>query len=305
MINLLLTGCFNYTEEQLNLINALGYNVYFLQHENKELPLNPMEIDAIVCNGLFLHHRIDDFTNLKFIQLTSAGLDRVPLDEIKRRDIKLFNARGVYSVPMAEWALFQVLQHYKQGWFFKQEQTSVRWTKNRQLKELAGTKIAIIGAGNVGIEVAKRFSTFGTEITGFDVHNNDTPYFDSMQFTSCLKEYISEYDIIVLTAPLLSSTYHLISPDILSKLKENAMLINIARGALIDENKIYNVLKKRSDIFLALDVFETEPLPDDSPLWKMENVAISPHNSFVSNGNAKRMFDVIYNNLKENINSQL
>ena len=80
------------------------------------------------------------------------------------------------------------------------------------------------------------------------------------------------------------------------------MLVNIARGGLVDTDALFSVMQSRSDLFAALDVFETEPLSIDCPLWGLENVALSPHNSFVSDGNNKRMFDVIYNNLKEYIN---
>ena len=81
-------------------------------------------------------------------------------------------------------------------------------------------------------------------------------------------------------------------------MKEQAILINIARGGLVDTEALVTVLSKRNDLFAALDVFEEEPLPTDSPLWTLHNVAVSPHNSFVSNGNNERMFNVIYNNLK-------
>lgn len=297
-MNLLLTGCFKYTEEQVGKLHNLGYEIFFLQQERDVLPLNTSDIDATVCNGLFLSHDISTFSNLKFIQLTSAGYDRVPVDIIKERNIELYNARGVYSSPMAEWALFRVLEHYKQGWFFKQEQDACRWTKHRGLCEISGRKVAVIGAGNVGQEVAKRFRALETETTGFDIHTNATPFFDKMQLTDNLENAIGEYDIIVVTAPLLPSTKGLISRKVLHNLKENAILVNIARGGLIDERAMCDVLKKRKDVFAALDVFEREPLPEDSPLWKMNNVALSPHNSFVSDGNNQRMFNVMYHNLK-------
>ena len=109
-MNLLLTGCFKYSDEQMEVLCSLGYNVYFMQQEKKELPLEASKLDATVCNGLFLSHDIDQFSRLKFIQLTSAGFDRVPVDKIKARGMELFNARGVYSTPMAEWAMFRVLE---------------------------------------------------------------------------------------------------------------------------------------------------------------------------------------------------
>lgn len=296
MKKLLLTGCFKYSEEQFEQLRQLGYEISFIQQES--LPLDSSDIDATVCNGLFLSHDISTFSNLRFIQLTSAGYDRVPVDIIKERNIELYNARGVYSTPMAEWALFRVLEHYKQGVFFKKEQDACRWTKHRGLREIAGRKVAVIGAGNVGQEVAKRFLALDAETTGFDIHTNATPFFDKMQLTDNLENAIGEYDIIVVTAPLLPSTKGLISRKVLQNLKENAILVNIARGGLIDEMAMCDVLKEREDVFAALDVFEQEPLPMDSPLWKMDNVALSPHNSFVSDGNNQRMFDVMYHNLK-------
>lgn len=303
-MNLLLTGCFNYTEQQMDILRSLGFSVYFMQQEKDELPLPAAEIDAIVCNGLFLSHDIDSFKRLKFIQLTSAGFDRIPVDKIRTRNISLFNAKGVYSIPMAEWTIFRILEHYKKGWFFKKEQNNCRWTKNRDLREVTGIKVAIIGAGSVGQEVAKRFKVFGAATTGFDIHTNETEGFQHMRLTESLKEYVSEFDVIVVTAPLLQSTRGLISREILLKMKENAMLINISRGGLIDQKALIDIFSIRKDLFAALDVFEEEPLLSSSPLWLMDNVAISPHNSFVSNGNNMRMFNMIYTNLKNLIESK-
>lgn len=263
-----------------------------------ELPLPPMEVDAVVCNYLFTAQSFSQFSNLRFIQLTSAGLDRVPIHEIKASGCLLYNARGVYSVPMAEWALFRVLEHYKYGWFFKKEQDSNSWTKHRGLREIAGTRVAVIGAGNVGQEVAKRFHAMGCKTIGYDIHTNPTEGFDEMQLTSSLCVSINTIDIVIVTAPLLPSTKGLISRTILLSMKQDSMLVNIARGGLIDQDALIEVLAERKDLFAALDVFEEEPLSTDCPLWRMDNVAVSPHNSFVSNGNNERMFSVIYNNLQ-------
>lgn len=303
-MNLLLTGCFKYSESQLEELRSLGYTIYFMQQEAEALPLAASEVDATVCNGLFLSHPFEEFTRLKFIQLTSTGFDRVPVEDIKAQGCELWNARGVYSTPMAEWALFRVLEHYKQGCFFKQEQDAGRWTKHRGLREIAGTRVAVVGAGNVGQEVAKRFRAMGARTVGFDVHTNPTEGFDEMMLTASLLEHVGEMDVVVITAPLLPSTRGLISHEELMAMKQDAVLVNIARGGLIDQQAMIEVLSVRSDLFAALDVFEEEPLPVDTPLWKMENVAVSPHNSFVSNGNNKRMFEVMKRNLQAFIEKQ-
>lgn len=302
-MNLLLTGCFNYSDDQIRVLESLGYTIFFQQQESDIISFPVADIHAVVCNGIFLSHAIEDFRSLRFIQLTSAGFDRVPMDKIEGRDIKICNARGVYSVPMAEWAIFRVLEHYKKGWLFHKEQLSAQWTKYRGLREILGKKVAVLGAGNIGQEVAKRFQAFGAETTGFDIHTNPTMGFDSMALTETLKESVEQFDILILTAPLLPSTRGVISREVLLEMKDNAVLVNIARGGLIDEEALSEVLSERKDLFAALDVFETEPLVADSSLWTLDNIAISPHNSFVGDGNNERMFRVIYDNLKSFIDN--
>ncbi len=298
-MRILLTGALAYTKEQIAQIESLGMNTVFMQQEADALPVKAGDVDATVCNGLFLHHNIEEFENLKYIQLTSAGFDRVPLEEIKQRGITINNARGVYSIPLAEWAMGRILEHYKNFNGFNLSQKKKEWNKDRGIKEINGTKSAIIGAGNIGQEVAKRLSAFGSSVTGYDVILGERSYFDSVHHVNDLSSEIDDYDIVVLTAPYTPETHHIISKEILQSLKNNAILVNIARGGLIDEQAMCEVLTDRKDLFAALDVFEAEPLSEESPLWKLDNVAVSPHNSFVSEGNSARMFAVMYQNLKK------
>lgn len=304
-MRLLVTRAFYYRPKQIEALKSLGIELFFLQHEQEPMTvIAPEEVDAVVCNGLFLYHDIDQFTRLRYIQLTSAGLDRVPAKAINNPDIVLHNAKGVYAIPMAEWAVCKVLDIYKATAGFLTAQKACEWKKERRLREVNGTKIAIIGAGNVGSEVTKRFHVFGAVIVGFDIHTHPVEGFDHIRKIDELPGLVAEFDTLILTAPLTEQTYHLIGYDILSDMKQEAILINIARGALIDEKAMYKILKERSDIHAVLDVFETEPLPNDNLLWKLPNVTISPHNSFVSEGNNKRMFAVIYENLKKFIEEQ-
>lgn len=298
-MTILLTGAFRYSDTQTEIIRSLGQTVVFMQQESSSLPFPASEFDAVVCNGLFLHHKIADFSSLKFIQLTSAGYDRVPIEEIQKRGITIKNARGVYGIPMAEWALARVLERYKHLDRFVASQNSVVWEKDRDLREINGTRVAIIGAGNIGQEVAKRLAAFGATVIGYDIVMGERPFFEEVHHISSLASEAKDYDILILTAPLTDATQHMISKQIMASMKKDAMLVNIARGGLIDTAGLVDVLSERADLFAALDVFEEEPLPEASPLWSLPNVAISPHNSFVSNGNNERMFRVIYDNLKE------
>ncbi|WP_304428425.1 NAD(P)-dependent oxidoreductase [uncultured Duncaniella sp.] len=294
---LLISGAFKYSEAQKKAIEGMGYSIVDMPQEKDPLPVDASSIDAVICNGLFLHHKIADFTNLQFIQLTSAGLDRVPLDYINSHNIKLYNARGVYSIPMAEWTMLRILERYKFLGHFNDCQKTREWNKLRTLRELSGEKVAIIGAGNVGSEIARRLSAFGTKITGYDLRESNIPYFDEVRLISRFKEDVPDFDIIILTAPLTDQTRNMIDAMALESMKDNAMIVNVSRGGLIDEDALAYTLREHPQMNAALDVFNVEPLPKESALWDLDNVKLSPHNSFVSNKNQNRLFDVIYNNL--------
>lgn len=304
MRTILLTGAFPYTPEHIKQIESLGLKTIFMQDESEELPVGASGVEMAVCNGLFLNHSIDSFTNLKCIQLTSAGLDRVPLDEIKKRGIRLYNARGVYSIPMAEWAVLRTLEFYKAAREFSEKQKIHNWEKRRDLQEINGKTVGIIGAGNVGNEVAKRFQAFGATCIGYDVFLSDSPYFKKIVSIEKFTEKVENLDIIVLTAPHTPETHHMINGPILKRLKPGAVLINIARGGLVNEQELINTLRERNDIYVSLDVFEVEPIVSENPLWDFDNVTVSPHNSFVSTQNNVRMFNLIINNIKDYLTIQ-
>lgn len=306
MPNLLYTGAAPHSAEQLHALRELpGVALHFMQQEADPLPLPADEVDMVVCNGLFLHHPLAEFTRLRFIQLTSAGFDRVAPDVIRERGIRIANARGVYSGPMAEWVLMRVLEHFKQARRFDESQRAHRWEKIRTLREVAGASAAVIGAGNVGSRVGELLRAVGMHVTGFDVHTNPTPGFDSMALTAQLDSLLPDFDAVVLTAPLLPSTVGLMSEARIRAMKPGALLVNVSRGALVDQDALVSLLSgERSDLSAALDVFASEPLAADSPLWDMTNVAVSPHNSFVGDGNVVRLFSLIVANLKNHFTAE-
>ena len=129
-MNLLVTGAWNCTEAQLNMLSQMGHNVVFHKIENEPLPCDYGWAEGVICNGLFLQHDIQKFRSLKYIQLTSAGFDRVPMDYVKAHNIEIHNARGVYSIPMAEFAFCGVLQLYKQSRFFLENQKAASRQKH-------------------------------------------------------------------------------------------------------------------------------------------------------------------------------
>lgn len=297
-MNLLITGAWQGAKESLESLRAMGHEVVFFQQEKDALPVDPLWVEGIVCNGLFLHHPIEDFPFLRYIQLTSAGFDRVPMEAVKARGIEIHNARGVYSAPMAEHAVWGVLSLYHQASFFLSNQAESRWEKHRGLRELAGKTVCILGTGSVGTECAKRFGAFDCRVLGVNRTVRENAAFDAVLPLDALDQALSDADVVVLTLPLTEATRGMMNAERLARLKPGAVLVNIARGALIEEAALIDALRTRLG-GAVLDVFETEPLPPESPLWTMEGVIVTPHNSFVSDGNAARLNELIFRNLRE------
>ena len=290
-MNLLITGAWTDAQKHIAEIEAMGHQVRFLQQEKDELPCTYEWVEGVICNGLFLHHPISRFTNLCYIQLTSAGYDRIPMDEVERRHIEIHNARGVYSIPMAEFAIAGVLDLYKDMARFREQQKRHEWSKNRSIRELAGSKVLIIGCGSVGTECAKRFKAFDCRVIGIDIYVRNDCYYDVIKELQDLQAEVKDADVMVLTLPLTGETRGLIDREILSSFK--GILVNIARGGIVDQKAL-----EEWNGSAVLDVFEAEPLEESSSLWEREGTVVTPHNSFVGNGNADRLRKLILMNLQ-------
>lgn len=294
-MNVLVTGAFQLNSKELAELEAAGHRV--LVHPDERAPVEqPERYEAVVCNGLFLHSPIERFTSLRLIQLTSAGLDRVPLDYIHAHGIELHNAAGVYSIPMAEFAIGGILQLYKQSRFFAANQAQHKWEKHRGLLELSGKRACILGCGDVGREIAKRLKAFGCHVTGVNRTVRVLPDFDAVLPLDALPDAAAVCDILACCIALTPKTRGIVSEEIFDCLHDGAVFVNVARGALADEAALTAWLQ--SGGHAVLDVFEEEPLPESSPLWEMENVLLTPHNSFVGDGNRTRLWETIKENLK-------
>lgn len=296
-MNLLVTGAFAWNEDELNRLKQLGHEVVFMQYENGKLPCEAEWVEGIIGNGIFLSHSIEQFVSLRYIQLTSAGFDRVPMDYVKEHNISIFNARGVYSVPMAEFAVCGVLELFKHSRFFLENQKNHCWIKHRELIELYGKKVCIVGCGSVGTECAKRFAAFGCNVVGVDMFPYQSEHYEQMNDLSALDEALKISDVVVLTLPLTEQTHHMINAERLQKMKPDSVLVNIARGAVVDTMALTHALKTQMISGAVLDVFEEEPLGKNDILWSFDNVIITPHNSFIGNGNHSRLFNLIIKNL--------
>lgn len=295
-MKLLVTGAWNGGASHLDTLRKMGHEVYWMEDERSELPQQYMDAEGVICNGLFLYHPIEHFPALRYIQLTSAGFDRVPLEEVQRRGITIHNAKGVYSIPMAEFAVCGVLQLYKQSGFFRRNQEERRWEKHRGLLELAGKTVCILGIGSVGTACAVRFKAFGCRVLGVNIRPRASEHFDRVFGLDVLDDVLGQADVVILALPLTLQTNGLINGERLSAMKAGAILVNLARGAIVDTQALLDALDSRLG-GAVLDVFDQEPLNADSPLWAKDNVLVTPHNSFVGEGNQERLRNLILNNL--------
>ncbi|MDO4296134.1 MAG: NAD(P)-dependent oxidoreductase [bacterium] len=294
-MNLLITGAWKTGRVYIEKLEKMGHSIEFIEFETDEIPCDYDWIEGVVCNGLFLSHSIEKFVNLKYIQLTSAGFDRISMDYVNDHEIEIHNARGVYSIPMAEFAVYGVLELYKQGKKFWKNQKLHKWEKQRDLLELLGKNICIIGCGSVGTECAKRFQGFGCQIVGVDKYARYDQYFDKMLGIENMETILPESDVVILTIPLTGDTRHWMNEKKLKLMKDSAVLVNIARGAVVDTEALIQRLPCLGGA--VLDVFEEEPLGEESVLWDMENVIMTPHNSFIGERNEERLVSIIFSNL--------
>lgn len=293
-MNVLVTGAFQLNDDELAALEADGHKVFL--HADERAPVKQPECyNAVICNALFLYNPIEHFCNLRLIQLTGAGLDRVPLAYIRDHSIELHNAIGVYSNPMAEFAIAGILYFYKQGHFFTENQARHKWEKHRGLLELTDKRVCVLGCGDVGQKVAKRLKAFGCRIVGVNRTVRQLPDFDMIFPLDKLADAVSACDILICCVALTAETRGIVSKAVFNRLSPDAIFVNVARGALADTAALTAWLQHGGRA--VLDVFEEEPLSETSPLWDMENVILTPHNSFVGDGNRARLWDIISRSL--------
>ena len=296
---LLITNAFKATNEQLAAIQASGWSILIQEDERAPLADECLQVDAIICNRLFDHHDIRSFGRLKLIQLTSAGMDQIPMEIIAERQIQLCNAKAVYSIPIAEWAILKILEIYKQARVFNRQQENHQWIKQREICELAGKTALIVGFGEIGIEISKRLQAFGVHVIGIGRRYVHAEACDEFALVGELDHYLERSDIVIITLPLNEQTYHLFNAQRLMHCKTGSLLINLSRGKVIDENDLLQTIKTSKFMGVALDVFEEEPLAVDSPLWDQQQVIITPHNAFMSENNLTRLSNLIMGNLEQ------
>jgi phosphoglycerate dehydrogenase-like enzyme len=237
---------------------------------------------------------------LKWIQLTSAGADRLLDSGFIQQGITVTTVSGLHATPIGEFVLQSILMIAKRAPQYIRSQMKHEWARFMP-RELYGATVGIVGIGNIGMEVGRLAKAFGCRVIATKrsaTASESTPYADEILPAAELPRLLAESDYVVLSMPLTPDTRGMIGEAQLRSMKPTASIINIARGPVVDEQALIRALREGWIASAALDVFDEEPLPPDSPLWDMENVIVSPHISGGTEIYNVRAVDIFAENLR-------
>jgi phosphoglycerate dehydrogenase-like enzyme len=251
---------------------------------------------------------------LRWVQSHSAGVDHYLKDPLfahkdgrEQGDVQLTTASGVHAVNMSEFILMMMLAlaHRINGAYNMMRRRhwddSVRFFMPR---ELNGATVGLIGYGAIGRQTATACRNLGMHILA--LRRSAQPEHAGVTFygREQLSDFLGRCDFVVLSAPLTAETYHIIDTAALAAMKPTAYLVNIARGNLVDEPALIEALRQNRLAGAALDVFAREPLPDDSPLWQLDNVILTPHIAGITPNYERRAAAIFADNIRRFVAGQ-
>ncbi|HEY4517254.1 MAG TPA: D-2-hydroxyacid dehydrogenase [Candidatus Paceibacterota bacterium] len=235
---------------------------------------------------------------VKWLHSFSAGVDRILSPAMIDSDILVTNSSGIHATPIAEHILGVCLMFVRRFHDALRNQEKHIWQKLEPLGELREKNILIVGLGEIGTEAARLAHAFGAHVSAVSRSpKNKTTFVERLEKSDHLDAMLPEADFVVITLPHTDETHHLFDEKKFALMKKVAVVINIGRGGIVNELDLIEALQKGTIAGAALDVFEKEPLPGDSPLWDMPNVIITPHHSGLSEKYMDRAVELLCKNL--------
>lgn len=216
---------------------------------------------------------------LRWLHIASAGVDPVMFPELRDSDVVLTNSRGVFDNPIAEYVLGLVIAFAKDFAGSLDLQRAGTW-RHRETERVGGKRALVIGTGPIGRSIARMLAAAGLKVAGVGRRaREDDPDFGTVHASDDLAEHVGWADYVVAVAPLTEKTKGMFDRRAFAAMKPSARFINVGRGELVVTDDLVDALRAGELAGAALDVFETEPLPAENPLWTMDNVLLSPHMS--------------------------
>jgi phosphoglycerate dehydrogenase-like enzyme len=229
---------------------------------------------------------------LRWVHSAAAGVATALYPEMRDSDVLLSNSAGVHATPIAEYVVAGILHFFRGLDVAAEQQRAANWDKSffiavdSPVREVGGARVLVVGAGGIGTAVATRLTALGATCIGIRrrPEQGAPPGFSRVVGPAELDAELPHADVVVLTAPATSESVGLMTSERLNRMKRGSILVNVARGALVDEAALANVLRDGRLRGAVLDVFQKEPLASDSPLWQLRAALLSPHISPVSPG---------------------
>ncbi len=232
---------------------------------------------------------------VKWVQTFNAGLDHPGYRDIAVRGIRI-GASSAQAVAISEYVFAHVLDLY-QGLADRRAAQAVGEWKRLPFREVAGTVWLVVGYGNIGREIGKRAGAFGARVVGVRRSGAPAPHADEVCAMSALRDRLGDADVVVLCCPHSSETDRLVDAGFLAAMKQGAVLVNVARGGVVDDPALLAALDSGRVGAAVLDVFDPEPLPRSSPYWAHPSVRLTGHCSYAGNGTVARAEDLFIANL--------
>ena len=263
---------------------------------------DPSAVEVAFFSGDLYPDRVREFAltlakseRLRWLHTFSAGVDHPWFQNLRERGVRISTSSGAMAAPIAHTVMLYALAFSRGLPEWLEAQRNKQW-RPRDIADLQGATLGVLGLGPIGLEVARLAGSFGMRAIGVRrTPRGDEPC-ETWRFERW-PELLPLADFLVLALPLTEQTQRLIDDGALRRMKRTAVLINVGRGGLVDEAALARALEERRIGGAALDVFEVEPLPSESPLWSLPNAILTPHSSGTNPGNFERATEIFFDNL--------
>jgi len=308
-LNLLIS--FGLPAQYVEMIRAVSPKVRVQQSLGKEEAITMAEDVDILLAGFFSLELFKAAKRLKWIQTLFAGVDTLLYPEVVNSSVVITNAGGVNSIPVSEQVMGMILCLSRKLHVFMRNQTERKWKTIDadlifQMDELSGKTAGLVGLGRIGSEIAKKAKCFGMRVIATR-RNPSAPkpdYVDKLVSPEHLEELLADSDFVIIQIPLTKDTEGMFGKKELRGMKRTGYLVNASRGSIVKEDELVEALKEGWIAGAALDTFSTEPLPEDSPLWNMQNVIITPHVAGLTPLYMERLTHLFCENLRRFMNDE-
>ncbi|WP_170999577.1 phosphoglycerate dehydrogenase [Paucilactobacillus kaifaensis] len=288
-------------DDQVHLLTDLNVNVF--KPEDLDVKIAAADITILYGWKPDIGNKLLNTSNskLKWIHAISAGVDYLPLATIAKLRINLTNASGIHATSISQSVLAYVL-HFVRGLdIARKNQEKHYWETNAetQAATISDYHYVVFGTGHIGQQIGRLLQAFGGHTLGVNTSGHPVKYFDETIALDQLDTSVWQSDVIINVLPLTDETHHFYDANFFNHFQNLFLFVNVGRGPSVDSDALITALKNGHVSHAALDVFETEPLPSNSPFWSIDNVLMTPHNTGVIRHFKKTQLELFLPNLHQ------